>query len=100
MSKLIVISDPFPRTLELIFTKKKLKELKSKYKVLTVSKNNPKKFYENNIEHRCNGELSLHVLDIIDSIMKASQSRIPQTMRTTCKQPKPFSLEEVKKIMN
>ena len=49
MSKLIVISDPFPRTLELIFTKKKLKELKSKYKVLTVSKNNPKKFYENNI---------------------------------------------------
>ena len=49
MSKLIVISDPFPRTLELIFTKKKLKELKSKYKVLTVSKNNPKKFYEKNI---------------------------------------------------
>ena len=38
--------------------------------------------------------------DIIDSIMKASQSGIPQTMRTTCKQPKPFSLEEVKKIMN
>jgi predicted dehydrogenase len=55
---------------------------------------------ENNLEHRCNGELSLHVLDIIDSIMKASQSGTPQTMRTTCKQPKPFSLEEIKKIMN
>ena len=49
MSKLIVISDPFPRTLDLIFTKKKLRELKSKYKILTVSKTSPKKFYENNI---------------------------------------------------
>ena len=28
MSKLIVIIDPFPRTLDLIFTKKKFKELK------------------------------------------------------------------------
>ena len=34
MSKPIVISDPFPRTLDLIFTKKKLIELKTKYKVL------------------------------------------------------------------
>ena len=49
MSKLIVISDPFPRTLNLIFTKKKLKELKSKYKILTAPKKNIKKFYENNI---------------------------------------------------
>ena len=45
MSKLIVISDPFPRTLDLIFTKKKLKELKSKYKILTAPKKNIKKFY-------------------------------------------------------
>ena len=28
MSKLIVITDPYPRTLDLIFTKKKFKELK------------------------------------------------------------------------
>ena len=49
MPKLIVISDPFPRTLDLIFTKKKLRELKTKYKVLTVPKNNSYKFYENNI---------------------------------------------------
>tara|TARA_S200000501_G_C20763718_1_gene717291 strand:- start:55 stop:1077 length:1023 start_codon:yes stop_codon:yes gene_type:complete len=49
MPKLIVISDPFPRTLDLIFTKKKLRELKTKYRVLTVSKKNPYKFYENNI---------------------------------------------------
>ena len=49
MEKLIVISDPYPRTLDLIFTKEKLKELKSKYKVITSPKNNKKKFYENNI---------------------------------------------------
>ena len=49
MPKLIVISDPYPRTLDLIFTKKKLKELKSKYKTITAPKNNKKKFYEDNI---------------------------------------------------
>ena len=42
MSKPIVISDPFPRTLNLIFTKKKLIELKTKYKVL-VAPNKKKK---------------------------------------------------------
>ena len=49
MSKPIVITDPYPRTLNLIFTKKKLKELKSKYKTITAPKTNKKKFYENNI---------------------------------------------------
>ena len=51
MPKLIVISDPFPRTLDLILTKKKLRELKTKYKVLTVPKNNSYKFYEKNIHN-------------------------------------------------
>ena len=55
---------------------------------------------ENNLEHRCSGELSLHVLDIIDSTMRASQTGTPQEIKTTCKKPKPFSLEEIKKIMN
>ena len=50
MKKLIVISDPYPRTLKLIFTKKKLKELKLKYKILTAPKKNQKKFYEENIQ--------------------------------------------------
>jgi hypothetical protein len=48
MSKKIVITDPYPRTLDLIFTKKKLKELKSKYKTITAPKINKKKFYEKN----------------------------------------------------
>ena len=46
MKKPIVISDPFPRTLDLIFTKKKLKELKSKYKVLIAPNKNKRQFYE------------------------------------------------------
>jgi phosphoglycerate dehydrogenase-like enzyme len=50
MKKPIVISDPFPRTLDLIFTKKKLKELKTKYKVLIAPNKNKKKFYEDHIE--------------------------------------------------
>ena len=49
MSKLIVISDPYPRTLDLIFTKKKLKELKSRYKVITAPKANKTEFYKKNI---------------------------------------------------
>ena len=49
MKKLIVISDPFPRTLDLIFTKKKLKELKTKYTLIEAPSKNKKKFYESNI---------------------------------------------------
>lgn len=49
MIKPIVISDPYPRTLDLIFTKKKFKELKSNYTILSSPKVNKKKFYENNI---------------------------------------------------
>ena len=37
MIKPIVISDPYPRTLDLIFTKTKLKELKTKYKIIVAS---------------------------------------------------------------
>ena len=49
MPKLIVITDPYPRTLDLIFTKKKLKELKSRYKVITAPKINKAEFYKKNI---------------------------------------------------
>ena len=38
MIKPIVISDPYPRTLDLIFTKTKLKELKTKYKIIVAPK--------------------------------------------------------------
>ena len=49
MVKLIVTSDPLPRKLDLIFTKKKLKELNQKYNLIVVPKRNKLKFYEKNI---------------------------------------------------
>ena len=55
---------------------------------------------ENKKIHRCNGELSLHVLDIIQSIMKASKTGKKQKINTTCKIPKKFTLSEIKKILN
>ena len=51
MKKLIVILDPFPRTLDLMFSKEKLKILKSKYQTITAPKKNKKNFYKKNI-HR------------------------------------------------
>ena len=42
---------------------------------------------ENRKTHRCNGELSLHVLDIIQSTMKASITGKKQKIKTTCKIP-------------
>ena len=49
MKKLVVILDPFPRTLDLIFSKEKLKVLMSKYKTITAPKKNKKNFYKKNI---------------------------------------------------
>ena len=55
---------------------------------------------ENKKINKCNGELSLHVLDIIQSTMKASITGIPQKIKTKCKIPKKFSYKEIKKILN
>ena len=54
---------------------------------------------KNNKKHRCNGDLSLHVLDIINSIMEAAKKRKRITIKTSCKIPKKFSLSEIKKII-
>tara|TARA_B100000131_G_scaffold146691_1_gene142652 strand:- start:1857 stop:3014 length:1158 start_codon:yes stop_codon:yes gene_type:complete len=54
---------------------------------------------ENKKKHRCNGELSLHVLDIIQSIMKASVTGKKHKIKTTCKIPKKFTQKEIKKIL-
>ena len=54
---------------------------------------------ENNLNHRCNGELSLHVLDIIKSTMKAADTMTPQEIKTTCKKSDFFTLEEIQKIL-
>ena len=54
---------------------------------------------DNELEHRCSGELSLHVLDIIQSTMKAADTKTPQEIKTTFKKADYFSLEEIQKIL-
>ena len=54
---------------------------------------------ENKKKHRCNGELSLHVLDIIKSIMYAAKIGKRVNIKTSCQIPKLFSNKEVNKIL-
>ena len=54
---------------------------------------------ENKKVNKCNGELSLHVLDIIQSTMKACKTGIVQSIKTTSKKPQAFTLKEIKKII-
>jgi hypothetical protein len=54
---------------------------------------------EQNLEHRCSGELSLHVLDMIVSTMKACTTTTPQEIKTTCKKTNFFSEDEAQKLL-
>ena len=54
---------------------------------------------ENNIQHRCNGDLALHVLDIIESTIIASETKKEVSLRSTCEQPKPLSEEQIKLLI-
>ena len=54
---------------------------------------------ENKRKHLCNGEISLHVLDIITSIMKAARSSKIQYINTICVKPKKFSKLDIKKLL-
>ena len=54
---------------------------------------------ENNSKHMCNGELSLHVLDIIQSMMRSSKSQKTEILSTKCEIPSRFTQEKIKKIL-
>ena len=54
---------------------------------------------DKNNKHRCNGELALHVLDMIESTIQAAKTSIPKAMRTTCERPKNFSENEITQLM-
>ena len=54
---------------------------------------------ENKRTNRCNGKLSLHVLDMIDSTIQSAKFSKPIMMRTVCKQPKYFSEKEITKLI-
>ena len=54
---------------------------------------------QNNKKHRCNGDLSFHVLDIIQSIMIAAKKRKRINIKSSCSIPKKFSSTEIRKIL-
>ena len=54
---------------------------------------------EHNSVHRCSGELSLHVLDMIVSTMNSCLTLSSQDIKTTCKKPDYFSEEEIQKLL-
>ena len=54
---------------------------------------------ENNILNRCNGKLALHVLDIIESTMKACNTKKTINIKSTCKRPDRFTESEIGKIL-
>jgi predicted dehydrogenase len=54
---------------------------------------------ENNQHHRCNGNLALHVLDIIESTIIASETKKEVNLRSTCDQPIPFTEDEIKLLI-
>ena len=54
---------------------------------------------ENKRENRCNGKLSLHVLDMIDSTINAAFNGAEQNLRTSCERPVVFSENEIKQLM-
>jgi hypothetical protein len=47
----------------------------------------------------CNGELSLHVLDIIQSIMRSTKTQKTELLSTECVIPELFTQDKVKKIL-
>ena len=54
---------------------------------------------ENKIQHRCNGNLALHVLDIIESTIIASETKKEVSLRSTCEQPKPLLEKQIKLLI-
>ena len=54
---------------------------------------------QNNKKHRCNGDLSFHVLDIIQSIMIAAKKRKRINIKSSCSIPRKFSSNEIRKIL-
>ena len=54
---------------------------------------------ENNSKHMCNGELSLHVLDIIQSIMRSAKTQKTELLSTECNIPKIYTQDKIKKIL-
>jgi len=55
---------------------------------------------ENDCEHRCNEQLILHVLDMLDTTIQSAKKLSTLNLRTTCSKTKQFTESEVALIMN
>ena len=55
---------------------------------------------DNNLEHRCNGELVLHVLDMLDTTIKSAEQSKTLQLRTTCNKTKLFNERDINLITN
>src|SRR5210317_46793 len=53
---------------------------------------------QNNKTHKCNGDLSLHVLNIIDAIHQSARTRKKIALQFICKRPDRFSAKTIKLI--
>ena len=54
---------------------------------------------QNKKTHRCNGNLSLHVLNIIEAIHLSARNNKKQRISIKCGKPKPFSNKEINSIL-
>jgi hypothetical protein len=54
---------------------------------------------ENHKSHRCSGELSFHVLDIIETTLKAATTNEECQIKSFCSQPEYFAENDVKFLL-
>jgi len=50
---------------------------------------------EHNLEHRCNGKLVLHVLDMLDTTIKSAEQSSKLQLRTSCNKTKLFTETDI-----
>ena len=55
---------------------------------------------QNKKNNLCNGDLSLHVLNIIDAIHRSARTGKREKITIFCDKPKPFTLKYINKIIN
>ena len=54
---------------------------------------------ENKKNHRCNGQIALHVLDLIESTMISAEKNIRIPLQSTCDRPAAFTEQDILKII-
>ena len=55
---------------------------------------------ENKLEHRCNGDLVLHVLDMLETTILSAEQSSKLPLRTSCKKTKAFTEKDISLITN